>query len=50
MLKIIFEMSKIRFFRVKDGGQHILITTANSIVLKDKVSVQTIFDSVFSVP
>ena len=38
------------FFRVKYGGQHILINTANRIILKDKLSVKTIFDSIFAIP
>ena len=35
------------FIRVKDGGQHVLITTANRISLKDKLSLQTIFENKF---
>lgn len=38
------------FIRVKDGGQHVLITTANRINLKDKLSLQTIFENTFGIP
>ncbi|MFT6165459.1 MAG: hypothetical protein ACJAV5_000292 [Vicingaceae bacterium] len=38
------------FIRVRDGGQHVLITTANRISLKDKLSLQTIFENKFAIP
>ncbi len=38
------------FFRVKDVGQQILISTANRINLEDKLSVKTVLESIFAIP
>ncbi len=38
------------FFRVKDDGQHILITTVNRITAKYMLSVKSVFDRIFAIP